>query len=81
VLLAEEFERAGVKLLIVSYPLEQGPEGWLFFQMGGALAEYERAKILERTHRGRNGRTQVVFGDPEAIEAYIFGRIDLFEPA
>jgi site-specific DNA recombinase len=54
--LAEEFERAGVQLLIVSHPLEQGPEGWLFFQMRGALAEYERAKILERTQRGRIGR-------------------------
>jgi site-specific DNA recombinase len=51
-LLAEEFERASVKLLIVSHPMEQGPEGWLFFQMRGALAEYERAKILERTKRG-----------------------------
>ncbi len=55
-LLAEEFERAGVKLVIVSHPLEQGPEGWLFFQMRGALAEYERAKILERTRRGMVGR-------------------------
>jgi site-specific DNA recombinase len=34
-LLAEEFERANVKLLMVSHPLEQGPEGWLFFQMRG----------------------------------------------
>jgi site-specific DNA recombinase len=57
-LLAEEFERAGVKLLIVSHPLEQGPEGWLFFQMRGALAEYERAKIQERTQRGRMGRAK-----------------------
>jgi site-specific DNA recombinase len=57
-LLAEEFERAGVKLLIVSHPMEQGPEGWLFFQMRGALAEYERAKILERTRRGTVGRIQ-----------------------
>src|ERR671925_807292 len=57
-LLAEEFERASVKLLIVSHPLEQGPEGWLFFQMRGALAEYERAKILERTQRGRIGRAK-----------------------
>jgi site-specific DNA recombinase len=57
-LLAEEFERAGVKLLIVSHPMEQGPEGWLFFQMRGALAEYERAKILERTKRGAVGRVQ-----------------------
>jgi site-specific DNA recombinase len=57
-LLAEEFERQGVKLLIVSHPMEQGPEGWLFFQMRGALAEYERAKILERTRRGTVGRIQ-----------------------
>jgi site-specific DNA recombinase len=38
--------------------MEQGPEGWLFFQMRGALAEYERAKILERTRRGMVGRIQ-----------------------
>jgi site-specific DNA recombinase len=57
-LLAEEFERVSVKLLIVSHPLEQGPEGWLFFQMRGALAEYERAKILERLKRGLVGRAK-----------------------
>jgi site-specific DNA recombinase len=57
-LLAEEFERAGVKLLIVSHPMEQGPEGWLFFQMRGALAEYDRAKILERLKRGLVGRAK-----------------------
>jgi site-specific DNA recombinase len=55
-LLAEEADRAGVKLFIVSHPLEQGAEGWLFFQMRGALAEYERTKILERTRRGTVGR-------------------------
>jgi site-specific DNA recombinase len=55
-LLAEESEKAGIKLLIVSHPMEQGAEGWLFFQMRGALAEYERAKILERTKRGAIGR-------------------------
>jgi site-specific DNA recombinase len=57
-LLAEEADKAGIKLLIVSHPLEQGPEGWLFFQMRGALAEYERAKILERMKRGAVGRIQ-----------------------
>jgi site-specific DNA recombinase len=57
-LLAEEMEQADVKLLIVSHPLEQGPEGWLFFQLRGALAEYERAKILERMQRGRRGRAK-----------------------
>jgi site-specific DNA recombinase len=57
-LLAEEFERASVKLLIVSHPMEQGPEGWLFFQMQGALAEYERPKSLEQGHAFNAG----VFG-------------------
>jgi site-specific DNA recombinase len=57
-LLAEELEQAGVQLVIVSHPLERGPEGWLFFQMRGALAEYERAKLLERTQRGRIGRAK-----------------------
>lgn len=61
-LLAEELDRAGVTLLIVSYPLEHGPEGWLFFQMRGALAEYERAKILERMQRGLMGRARA--GNP-----------------
>jgi site-specific DNA recombinase len=57
-LLAEEFERARVNLLIVSHPMEEGPEGWLFFQMRGALAEYERSKILERLKRGLVGRAK-----------------------
>jgi site-specific DNA recombinase len=57
-LLAEEFERGGVKMLIVSHPLGPGPEGWMFFQIRGALAEYERAKLLERTRRGKVGRVQ-----------------------
>jgi DNA invertase Pin-like site-specific DNA recombinase len=43
---------------IVSHPLEQGPEGWLFFQMRGALAEYEPAKTLERLKRGLVGRAK-----------------------
>jgi DNA invertase Pin-like site-specific DNA recombinase len=57
-LMTEQAEKAGVALLIVSHPLEHGPEGWLFFQMRGALAEYERAKILERMKRGAVGRIQ-----------------------
>src|SRR5439155_19803382 len=57
-LLSEELDQAKVRLLVVSHPLEKGPEGWLFFQMRGAIAEYERTKILERTNRGRLGRAQ-----------------------
>jgi DNA invertase Pin-like site-specific DNA recombinase len=54
-LMAEELEQAGVKWLIVSHPLERGPEGWLCFHMRAALTEYERATLLERTRRGRMG--------------------------
>jgi site-specific DNA recombinase len=61
-LLAKEFEGASVKLVIVSHPMEQGPEGWLFFQMRGALAGYERAKTQERTKRGMLGRAKA--GNP-----------------
>jgi site-specific DNA recombinase len=61
-LLAEEFEQASIMLLIISHPLEQGPEGWRFFQMRGALAEYERAKTQERTKCGMLGRAKV--GNP-----------------
>ncbi len=66
-LLAEEFEQAGVKLLIVSHPMEHGPEGWLFFQMRGALAEYERAKMLERTRRGLLGRAKAGYVSGGAV--------------
>lgn len=62
-LLAEELDQAAVKLLIVSHPLEQWPEGWLFFQMRGALAEYERAKILERMRRGKTRRAKAGYPD------------------
>ena len=54
-LLAEELEWAGVKLLIVSHPLEQRPGGLAVLPNAGALAEYERAKILERMQRGALG--------------------------
>jgi len=57
-LLAEEAEQCGVQLRFVTHPLEASPEGWLFFQIRGAVAEYERAKILERIRRGLTGRAQ-----------------------
>ena len=36
-LLPEDIERAGMKLLIVSHPMQQGPERYRFFQMRGAV--------------------------------------------
>jgi site-specific DNA recombinase len=57
-LLLEEFERAEVRLLVASSPIEDSPEGALLLNVKGAMAEYERAKIMERTRRGRVGRAR-----------------------
>src|SRR5438445_9447814 len=58
-LLSDEFEQSGVGLRIVTMP--EGattPEAQLLSNVRGIIAEYERAKILERTARGRRGRAQ-----------------------
>src|SRR5262249_11970089 len=58
-LLSEEFEQAGVALRIVTMPdSARTPEGQMLTNIRGVFAEYERAKILERTARGRRARAQ-----------------------
>ncbi len=56
--LTDELQAANIPLLCVSHAVEYGPEGMLFFQMRGVIAEYEREKALERMHRGRLGRVK-----------------------
>jgi len=58
-LLSDEFEQAGVALHIITMPnAAKTPEMQLLVNMRGIIAEYERAKLLERTARGRRGRAQ-----------------------
>lgn len=58
-LLDDEFEHAGVRLLCVTMPTsDKTPETQLLSNVRGIIAEYERAKILERTARGRVGRVK-----------------------
>jgi site-specific DNA recombinase len=58
-LLSEELEEAGVGLRIVTMPdSAKTPEMQLLSNVRGVIAEYERLKILERTARGRRGRSQ-----------------------
>ena len=53
-LLLEEFTRHGVQVIFLNHdPQDQSAEGNLLLQVQGMIAEYERAKILERTRRGR----------------------------
>jgi site-specific DNA recombinase len=53
VLLIEEFRRAGAEVVFVNRPIGASPEDDLLLQVQGMVAEYERAKILERSRRGR----------------------------
>ena len=54
VILMEEFTKHGVELAYLNDVAGvSSPEGNLLMQMQGMIAEYERAKILERTRRGR----------------------------
>lgn len=55
-LVADEIESRGAELVFVSHEYKKTPEGKLFFQLRGAISEFEKAKILERTRRGRRGK-------------------------
>jgi len=51
-ILAEEFEKQGIKLEFITQDMGDSPEDRMFFNMRGLVAEYEREKIRERTVRG-----------------------------
>jgi site-specific DNA recombinase len=51
--LREEFQRLGVELISLKTRGGETPEDHLLVQMQGVFAEYERAKIFDRTRRGR----------------------------
>ena len=52
-LITDEVEKAGVRLVFVNFEWRDSPEGRLFYAMRGAIAEYEREKIVERTTAGK----------------------------
>src|SRR6266852_695533 len=69
VLLVEEFRRARVEVMFLNRALGQSPEDDLLLQVQGMIAEYERAKIIERHRRGkrhaaRTGVVNVLSGAP-----------------
>ena len=59
VLLLDEFVRAGVEVVFLNREVGQTPEDQLLLQVQGMIAEYERAKILERSRRGKRHGAQV----------------------
>lgn len=52
-LLVDELRRCGVALVFLNRAVGESPEDQLLLQVQGVVAEYERAKILERSRRGR----------------------------
>jgi site-specific DNA recombinase len=57
-LLMDEFQQAGVEVIFLNRALGHSPEDDLLLQMQGMFAEYERAKILERSRRGKRHAAQ-----------------------
>ena len=57
-LVLEEIEKAGVRVEFLNYPVDDSPESRMLLGMQGLFAEYERAKIMERTRRGKLQRAR-----------------------
>ena len=69
VLLIDEFQRVGVEVVFLNRELRQTPEDELLLQVQGIVAEYERAKNMERSRRGKRhaaqtGNVAVLSGAP-----------------
>lgn len=61
VLIEEEFRRAGVTVEYVLGQYADTDEGRLQKQIRAVIAEYEKAKILERSKRGKRGKAKSGF--------------------
>lgn len=48
----------GTTVVFVNHNRTPSPEGDIFFHIRGAVAQYEKAKILERTQRGRREKVR-----------------------
>ena len=69
VLILEELTRCGVEVVFLKNPIGRGPEQDLLLQVQGVIAEYERAKSMDRCRRGkqhaaRRGSVNVLSGAP-----------------
>ena len=58
VVLIDEWRRAGVEIVFLNRSLGKSPEDDLLLQVQGIVSEYERAKIMERSRRGKKHTAQ-----------------------
>ncbi len=52
-ILLEEFEKQNIQVIFANQPLSDSAEDQLLLQIQGAVSEYERSKIIDRTRRGK----------------------------
>ncbi|WP_341812430.1 recombinase family protein [Wolbachia endosymbiont (group A) of Conops quadrifasciatus] len=56
--LLDEFEKAEVEVIFLNHKTENNPESKLLLGMQGLVAEYECAKTMERSRRGKRHRAK-----------------------
>jgi site-specific DNA recombinase len=76
VLLVDEFNHSGVEIVFLNRSLGTSPEDDLLLQVQGMVAEYERAKILERSRRGKRHAAQTGRVNPLSGAPYGYRYID-----
>src|SRR6266849_1624097 len=69
VLLLDEWQRRGIEVVFLNRPLGKSPEDDLLLQVQSIVAEYEQAKNMERSRRGKkhaaqSGSLKVMSGAP-----------------
>jgi site-specific DNA recombinase len=75
VLLLDELRRCGVMAMFIHGPTGQTAEDELLVQVQGMIAEYERAKILERCRRGKLHQARLGSVNPMSAAPYGFAYI------
>lgn len=74
IILLEEFKKWDAQVIFSNQPLSDSAEDQLLLHIQGAISEYERAKILDRTRRGKVHAVkqgQVLPGNPPYGYRYI----------
>ena len=71
VLVVDELQKLGIEIVFLNRAIGASPEEDLLLQMQGMFAEYERAKIMERSRRGK--RHAATRGSVNVLSAAPYG--------
>jgi len=71
VLIVDELQKQGIEIVFLNRAIGASPEEDLLLQMQGMFAEYERAKIMERSRRGK--RHAATRGSVNVLSAAPYG--------